>query len=141
MVKELHITNELDQLRLLHEFIEQSAGLFALDPKMCMQLNLALEEAVTNIILYAYPGEKGKDILIRVEKKEESLVVTLVDSGIAFDPTAKEAPDTTLALDERPIGGLGIHLVKQLMTEVKYVREGNKNILIMVKELKDHGGF
>lgn len=135
MIKEIHITNELSQLVALSDFVTQTSNEIGLDERMCMRLNLALEEAVTNVILYAYPGEKNKDITIRMEKNSGRLKITLVDSGIAFDPTAKATPDTSLPLHERPIGGLGIHLIKQMMTSVTYSREGNKNILTMIKDL------
>ncbi len=135
MIKELHITNELSQLAVLSDFVTLTSKEIGLDERMCMRLNLALEEAVTNVILYAYSDEKNKDITIRMETNDNRLKITLIDSGIAFDPTAKATPDTTLPLNERPIGGLGIHLIKQLMTEVTYSREENKNILTMIKEL------
>ncbi|MDH6343124.1 serine/threonine-protein kinase RsbW [Parabacteroides sp. PFB2-12] len=139
MVNEVHIVNDLGQLRVLNDFVDRTIESFGLNQRMSMPLFLALEEAVVNIIMYAYPGEQGKDILIRMEREEEKLTVTLVDSGVSFDPTAQAEPDTTLSLEDRPIGGLGIHLIKKLMTEVYYCREGDKNVLTMVKELNEYG--
>lgn len=135
MKRELHIINELTQLTVLSDFVRKGAIELNLNENAYMKLNLALEEAVTNIILYAYPGEKNKDIFIRFESDENDLYITIIDSGIAFDPIAKENPNTTLPLDERPIGGLGIHLIKEMMTEVSYCREANKNVLKMKKEI------
>ena len=65
----------------------------------------------------------------------EQLIFTVTDSGIAFDPTQKEEVDTTLSAEERPIGGLGIHLVRQIMDEVHYERIDDKNILTLIKNI------
>lgn len=99
-----------------------------------MEIKLAVEEVVTNIILYAYPDEKGQDIGIDLSYEKRRLTIILTDHGIAFNPLEKEEPDLTLSLDERPIGGLGIYLAKQLMTTVRYNRSAGKNILTMIKE-------
>lgn len=135
MVKTLHIKNDLEQLSLLNEFLEESMLEFGLDDAVFLNLKLAIEEAVVNIILYAYPGKKEKKIEIRLEYNMGRLAVIITDTGIAFDPTSKKEPDVSLPLEERPIGGLGTYLVKQLMTEVSYNRSGGKNILTMIKEI------
>lgn len=114
---------------------ERSAD-FELDQKLCLRLNLALEEAVTNVILYAYPeGMEPKRITVRMEKADDKLVVTLIDAGMAFDPTRKEQPDIAQPANERPIGGLGIHLIREIMTEVNYCRRRNRNRLTLIKDL------
>ena len=97
-------------------------------------LNLAVEEAVTNVVLYAYEGGEGTvDIDAVITDKQLRFIIT--DSGIAFDPTKKEEADTTLSAEERPIGGLGIHLVRQIMDSVNYERINGKNILTLIKKL------
>lgn len=136
MKKEIHLTNELGQLNRLSCFVMETTSTLGLDEKLCMRLNLVLEEAVTNVILYAYPGESNKDITLQIEEEEGRLIITLIDAGIAFDPTVKEKPDITLSADQRQIGGLGIHLIKEIMTEVKYNRKDNKNILTLIKDIR-----
>lgn len=135
MIREIHLTNELSQLNVLSDFVNLTANEYGLDEKLCMKLKLVMEEAVTNIILYGYKGESDKDIFVRMEKNAGRLLITLTDQGIPFDPTAKETPDTTLSADERPVGGLGIHLIREIMSSVGYVRKDGKNILSMIKEL------
>lgn len=135
MREALHIKNELAELEKLNEFLEQTAKIHHLGGPSLMQFKLALEEVVTNVILYAYPEEKNKDIAIQLAFENGALVTHIIDSGIAFNPVEKADPDVSLPADERPIGGLGIYLAKQLMTEVKYNRSGNKNILFMRKEI------
>ena len=100
-----------------------------------MQIKLALEEAVTNVILYAYPDKKDQDIRIDMSCENKRLTIVITDTGIAFNPLERQEPDLTLSLEERPIGGLGIFLVKQLMTEVTYSHSDGKNILTMTKDI------
>ena len=136
-----HLTlhNDVEQIALLPEFVEAVAGEAQLDHEAIFNLNLALEEAVSNVIMYAYP--EGKDGVVDIEAivdgKRVSFVVT--DSGTPFDPTSKEHIDINAKMDERPIGGLGIHLVRTIMDTVNYERKGENNILIMTKNYEQHG--
>ncbi len=125
--------NEVSQISQLEGFIEAVAKDRELDLSQTLNLNLALEEAVTNVVLYAYPqGTTGEvDVLARVGVDWIEFVVT--DSGKPFDPTAAPAADTTASVNDRRIGGLGIHLVRTIMDSVHYERRGNKNILTMTK--------
>jgi anti-sigma regulatory factor (Ser/Thr protein kinase) len=131
----LHIKNELQQLTLLFEFIGQATEELALNQSTYMHLKLAVEEAVVNVILYAYPEEKDKDILINLDYNRKRLKVVITDYGIAFNPTEAKDPDITLPAEERPIGGLGTFCIKQLMTKVSYHRRGDKNVLTLIKEI------
>lgn len=125
----LFMRNDIQQIPTLAEWIE---GL-DLPTELSMPINLALEEAVSNVMLYAYPGQHGQ-VLIEFAK-EKSIIFTITDSGIPFDPTQQREADTTLSLEERQIGGLGIHLVRQLMDEIYYRREDNKNVLTLIKHI------
>ena len=102
---------------------------------LTMNLNLALEEAVVNVMSYAYPGSHG-DVKVDIKIDDQKVVSILTDSGIPFDPTQKGDVDTTLPAEERPIGGLGIHLVKQIMDKVSYQYVDNQNILTLEKNIK-----
>jgi anti-sigma regulatory factor (Ser/Thr protein kinase) len=135
MVKTLHIKNDIEQLNLLNQFLEESMREFGLDSAVFMNLKLATEEAVVNIISYAYPGKREERITIRLKHDISRLTVVITDTGIAFDPTGGKKPDISLSLEERPIGGLGTFLVRQMMTAVSYTRSGNKNILTMIKKI------
>ena len=133
--RHLLLHNDVQQIPQLAGFIETIADELGLDQGLALNLNLALEEAVTNVILYAYP--KGSDGLVDVEAvlREHSLEFIISDSGAPFDPTAAPEADVTLTAEERPIGGLGIYLVRQLMDVVRYERQGDKNVLTMIKKL------
>ena len=107
-----------------------------MDQGLVLHLNLALEEAVTNVILYAYP--QGTDGLVDIEAilHPSSLEFIISDSGKPFDPTKAPMPDTSLGIHDRPIGGLGIYMVKTIMDTVQYERIGEKNILTMTKIIR-----
>ena len=134
--RHLILHNDIKQIPQLAEFVETVAGMVHLDTGLTMSLNLALEEAVTNVIMYAYP--EGSDGLVDIEAVIHNDVLKFIisDSGKPFDPTAAPEADITLDVDERPIGGLGIFLVRNIMDTVFYKREDGKNILTMTKNLQ-----
>lgn len=99
-------------------------------------LRLVLEELVVNVVNYAY-GEGGDGPLdITVENRDDAIVITLTDQGVPFNPLEQEAPDTDLPPEDRPIGGLGIFLVREMMDNVSYRYEDGHNILTVGKGLK-----
>ena len=127
--------NDVRQIPQLASFVETIADEKKLDQSLTMSLNLALEEAVTNVILYAYPEDADGLVDVEAILAPEKLTFIISDSGKTFDPTSAPDPDLTASLDERPVGGLGIHLVRQLMDSVEYERREGKNILTMIKNI------
>jgi anti-sigma regulatory factor (Ser/Thr protein kinase) len=128
------LKNELAEMTTLAETLERFCDEHAVGPDVVNVVNLALEEIVTNIISYGYGGEGG-DHRIRIDLAHDgaSISARVEDDAKAFDPLQKEAPDTDAPLEERGIGGLGIHLVKTLMDEVRYSREDGRNVLFIRK--------
>jgi len=129
----LIMRNDIEQIPTLAEWID---GL-GIPEELQMSINLALEEIVSNVMLYAYPHSSGR-VVVEFSKGDrqergERLIFTVSDTGIPFDPTLQKEADITLSAEERQIGGLGIHLVRQLMDEVKYERVEDKNVLTLVK--------
>lgn len=135
----LTLQNEVDQLSQLAPFVWAFAEEAQLDEQPAMQLDLALDEAVTNVVLYAYPKGTEGEVTVAAKREGDTLEVVLTDCGTPFDPTAQEDPDLTLSADERPIGGLGIFLVRQMMDTVRYERKDGKNILTLRKNLASNG--
>jgi sigma-B regulation protein RsbU (phosphoserine phosphatase) len=132
----LTLPNDIETIPQLNEFIDTVAEEIGLDMSLTMSLNLAIEEAVVNVMEYAYPeGEQG-NVDIEVSADERWLTFIISDNGIPFDPTTQEDADTTLSAEERPIGGLGIFLVRQLMDSINYQRENGKNILTLSKKME-----
>ena len=131
----LCLTNDIETVPQLNDFIDGICDEAGIDMSLAMSLNLAIEEAVVNVMEYAYPdGTKG-DVNIEVTTGESFIQFVITDSGKPFDPTAKGEVDTTLSAEERPIGGLGIHLVRQIMDSVNYEYANGMNILTLRKEL------
>lgn len=128
--------NDIQQIPTLVEWI----GTLGIPDELNMPVNLALEEVVSNVMLYAYPNKNGQ-VLVEFAKNETPdnqhpmIVFTVTDSGVPFDPTKQEEADITSPVEKRKIGGLGIHLVRQLMDEIHYRREEGKNILTLIKKL------
>ncbi len=133
--RHLLLQNDIQQIPQLADFIETIAEESGISQALAMSLNLALEEAVTNVILYAYPD--GTEGLVDIEAiiRKHQICFNITDSGRPFDPTQVAEVDTTLPLEERPIGGLGIHIVRSIMDEVSYNREDGHNFLRLIKNL------
>lgn len=133
--KEIRLVNELDEVSLLAEFVEDLCDELNIDAETTMNINLALEEAVANVIMYAYPDGERHEMLLKVTSNPSQLVFLLSDNGISFDPTTVEEVDILLPIEERPVGGLGIFLVRRIMNEVTYQRLDGENHLIMRKNI------
>ncbi|MGL5980679.1 MAG: SpoIIE family protein phosphatase [Phocaeicola sp.] len=134
--KELIIKNEIAEISHLAEFVESLGEDLSLELPLVMSLNLALEEVISNIILYACPEKMGNEINIKATKVDNSVIFTISDFGVEFDPTAVPEADVTLSANEREIGGLGIFLVRKIMDKTSYQRIENKNILTITKQIK-----
>lgn len=126
----LLIHNRLDEVAKLSDFIKTVSEELNLEPSWAFQLRLAVEEAVVNIIQYAYPDPEGGSIEVQVSSDERSLTIVIIDSGVPFDPTG----DAPLPPKEGQRGGWGIPLMLQLMDTVNYQRYNNQNILTLTKK-------
>ena len=133
--RHLVLHNDIQQIPQLAGFVEAIAQEKHLSQSLAMGINLALEEAVSNVIMYAYPKETDGLVDVEAILRKDSLEFLVIDSGVPFDPTVAPMTDTTLPAEDRPIGGLGIHLVRQLMDTVSYERINEKNCLKMIKKL------
>jgi len=133
--RRLTLPNDINTIPQLNEFIDTVCEELEIDMALAMSLNLAMEEAVVNVMDYAYPEGTEGEVDIEAIADEAQLHFTISDSGKPFDPTAKEEVDTTLSAEERPIGGLGIHLIRQLMDNISYERKDGKNILRLSKNI------
>ncbi len=135
MEKSLILANDITEISKLSAFIDEIGEEFSLTPDVVFNLNLVLEEAVVNVINYAYPKEEHQSIYLSAALHDDSIVFVLTDTGKEFDPTQAPEADITLSAEERPIGGLGIFLIRQIMNEVKYQRIEGKNVLTLEKKL------
>ena len=136
MNKQIILQNDVQQVPLLAEFVDEVCESAGLDMATTMKLNLAIEEAVVNVMNYAYPQGTVGNINIDVQTDDNQLEFIISDCGVPFDPTARQDADITLSAEDRPIGGLGIHLVRQIMDSVNYNRIDEKNILKLRMKFK-----
>jgi anti-sigma regulatory factor (Ser/Thr protein kinase) len=122
-------------LRALEEF----AAANQLPAAVRQAADLALEEHLTNIINYAHDDNLPHPILVQLELSDDQFVVEVRDHGKPFNPLLRPEVDTTLPLEKKPIGGLGIHLMKRFMDHLDYRREGAQNVLTMRKRVPPPG--
>ncbi|TYT75361.1 ATP-binding protein [Desulfobotulus mexicanus] len=129
-MKKIRVEAVLDKLETVLVFTGEEAEAAGLDPGKCIKLALVLEEAFVNICSYAYPEGSGiTEIFCYTD--ESFFMVEIHDEGEAFNILSLPDPDTSLGIDEREIGGLGIHFIRKFTDKVTYRREENRNILSM----------
>lgn len=130
------LPNNVQATPRLAAFVEEMCEAVGFSPSDTTMINLAVEEAVVNVMKYAYPPDTKGDVTIEAVSNDVRLKFTIIDSGAPFDPTVQSQVDTTLSAMERPIGGLGIHLVRQIMDSINYERMDNLNVLTLRKKLQ-----
>ena len=131
------LKSKLSELDTLCRHLERFGKALGLSPKCMFEANLALDELFTNIISYGFKDKKEHTIEITIALKNNKLVFNIEDDGIPFNPTKADTPDLECTIEECKIGGLGIHLAKNLMDEVCYQRCKEKNILTLKKNIED----
>ena len=131
----LTLNCDIARIPELNDFIMSVTNKLGMNPVTIGQVQLAVEEAVVNVMNYAYPVSKNGFVSIKALSDGHELRLVIIDSGVAFDPTIREKADVTLSVEERPIGGLGIFLVRELMDSVNYERVDGRNILMMIKNV------
>ncbi len=128
---DLKIAPSHEQLELIPAAVEEFAERDNWPPDLVFKLNLVLEELGVNIVNYS--GATG-DIEISLVSDSERVTVEIADDGRPFNPLEDlDSPDISAPLGERPIGGLGVHIVRTMMDEMRYSREDGKNKLAMTK--------
>lgn len=128
---------KFDQLDSIRQFATQAAADAGMDESSACSVEMAMDEACSNIIEHAYEGMPTGDIECTCDSDGQTLTIIVRDHGQTFDVTAVAQPDISAALEDRPIGGLGVYLMRKLMDEVHYERMGESgNVLTMVKHFK-----
>ena len=136
-MKELTIAATVENIEVVTDFVNEQLEALDCPMKAQMQIDIAIDELFGNIAHYAYNPDIG-EATVRVEVVEDpvlAVVITFIDNGVPYDPLKKADPDTTLSIDERQIGGLGIYMVKKSMDEITYEYKDGKNILAIKKRL------
>ena len=135
MRKSIVLPNDTQEVPRLNAFVDEVCKSVGFDEGKTMEIKVAVEEAVVNVMNYAYPPEQRGDVTIEAASNDTRLKFTIIDSGKPFDPTVQNEVDTTLSAEARSIGGLGIHLIRQNMDSINYERVDNLNVLTLRKKL------
>jgi len=139
-VLRLSLVNRLEEIGRIHESFNAFSEAHGVPTPIRRQINLVLDELLSNVISYAFEDDEEREIDVRIELSSGRLAVTIADDGIPFNPFSGAPPDTSLSLEERALGGLGIHVVRKVMDEVSYNRRTDRNVVILVKYLDDSSG-
>ena len=135
MRKSIVLPNDTQEVPRLNAFVEEVCQTVGFDEIVTMQIKVAVEEAVVNVMKYAYPPGQHGDVTLEAASNDVRLKFTIIDSGKPFDPTVQSEVDTTLSAKERKIGGLGIHIMRQNMDSINYERLDNLNVLTLRKKI------
>ena len=135
-MKELTLSASVSSIPEMTAFVDEQLEAVDCPMKHQMQIDVALDEILSNIARYAYPSGSG-DMTLSFDFDPTARQITIVftDAGVPYDPTSQEEPDTTSSAEDRAIGGLGIFLVRKIMDDMAYERRGNKNVLTIRKRI------
>ncbi len=138
MKAQLHlaITNQFEAIHAMSEAVEAFCQKQGMDQHSLMSLNLAMVEWVSNIIKYSTLPHGSHDIEVKVALRDDAIETIIRDAGVAFDPTDAPEPDLESDIKDRPIGGLGIYIIRNLVDAFQYTRHDGRNQIIMRKALR-----
>lgn len=131
----LILKNDVSELEKVMSFVSDLCLRNAIPPDTEYDLNLALDEMIINVAKYAFPEGGEHQFTVRISLNDKEFKASIEDEGVEFDPTAHPAPDLDAPLEERKENGLGIFLVRQIMTSVEYMRVDGKNVVKLYKKL------
>jgi anti-sigma regulatory factor (Ser/Thr protein kinase) len=134
------LRSRLDEIGRLARLVEAFGQAHAIPADVLLCVNLALDEVITNIVLYAYPDAQEHEILARLRLEGPELVVEVEDDGRAFDPLAVPDVDPEARAEAGAVGGLGVHIVRMVMDGLEYRRERGRNVLAMRKAAREAQG-
>ncbi|MBU0561686.1 MAG: ATP-binding protein [Bacteroidetes bacterium] len=129
----IEINNDLCELTHVADFIKNVSAKKNIPESVIFDINLAVDEAVTNVISYGFKDELEHKIFLTLHVEENKIKITLEDDGVEFNPLLSNEPDLEKNVKEKPIGGLGIYFIKAKMDKVNYERNNNINSLILEK--------
>ena len=130
--EEITLKNDIKCVDQLNDFVKSVTDKLGISQSKAHNIKLAVEEAVVNVMEYAYPAGTTGDVSVQAMYNDRKLKFVIIDSGVAFNPTKAAMADTTLGVEERPVGGLGLLLVRELMDSINYERIDHKNTLTLI---------
>ena len=136
LTETITLKNNVSDVPRLCSFQDSVYAKMNIEPSLAKKLRLAVEEAVVNVMEYAYSASRVGSIEVRMMTDGHLLKVMIIDMGAPFDPTTIAKADTTLSAKERKIGGLGILLVREIMDSINYERVDDRNVLTLTKKIE-----
>ena len=127
---------DLKEIERLNRIVRQFGDLYEVPGRTLYAVNLALDEIVTNVVLHGFDDAASQEFEVRLEARDGTITASIEDQGRPFNPLDAPTPDLNAPLEERVVGGLGIHLVKSLMDRIEYRRDGEKNVLTVRKRIR-----
>ena len=132
----VRIENDLSEIPKVDEKLDEFAQQFGIPPAIAATFHIIFDDLLNNVISYGFNDEQRHFIDIGLELTANSLIVSIADDGVPFNPLAEITPDTKLSIEDRQIGGLGIHLVINMVDDINYQRTADKNVLTLTKSLQ-----
>src|SRR4030095_7437372 len=132
----IRIEADVREIERLNRLVRQFGELHDVPSRTLYAVNLALDELVTNAVLYGFDDPSGKEVLVKIATAGSELIASVCDGGRPFNPLDVKPPDLSAPLEDRELGGLGVHLVRSLMDHVSYVREGDPNVSTVRKKIR-----
>lgn len=132
----IRIEADVREIERLNRLVRQFGELHDVPSRTLYAVNLALDELVTNVVLYGFSDPSGQQVLVKLVTAGSELVASVHDNGKPFNPLDVKPPDLNAPLEDRELGGLGVHLVRSLMDHVSYARENDQNVLTVRKKIR-----
>jgi anti-sigma regulatory factor (Ser/Thr protein kinase) len=132
----VRIENDLSEIPKVDEKLDDFAEQFGVPPAIAATFHIIFDDLLNNVISYGFNDEQRHFIDISLKLTASGLIVSIADDGVPFNPLAETAPDTTLSIEDRPIGGMGIHLVINMVDDISYQRTADKNVLTLTKSFQ-----
>lgn len=132
----IRIEADVREIERLNRLVRQFGELHDVPSRTLYAVNLALDELVTNVVLYGFNEPTGQQVLVKLATAGNELVASVHDGGKPFNPLEVQPPNLNAPLEERELGGLGVHLVRSLMDQVSYARENDQNVLTVRKKIR-----
>jgi sigma-B regulation protein RsbU (phosphoserine phosphatase) len=132
----VRIENDLSEIAKVDQELDSFAEQFGIPPAIAATFHIIFDDLLNNVISYGFIDEQRHFIDISLELTANSLIVSIADDGVPFNPLAEATPDTKLSIEDRQMGGLGIHLVINMVDDISYRRTADKNVLTLTKSFK-----
>ena len=132
----VRIENDLSEIAKVDEKLDELAEQFGVPPAIAATFHIIFDDLLSNVISYGFNDEQRHFIDVSLELRANSFIVSIADDGVPFNPLTESTPDTKLSIEDRQLGGLGIHLVINMVDDINYQRTADKNVLTLTKSFQ-----